>query len=72
MLVICPHCKKKHTIDAKKIPPNATKARCTSCGQSFALNIKKTGRRKETNKAGQERPYCCQKNWYFPEQGRSR
>jgi chromosome partitioning protein len=41
MLVICPHCKKKHTIDEKKIPPNATKARCTSCGQSFALNIKR-------------------------------
>ena len=42
MLVICPHCKKKHTIDEKKIPANATKARCTSCGQSFALNIKRT------------------------------
>ena len=42
MLVICPHCNKKHTIDEKKIPPNATKARCTSCGNSFALNIKRT------------------------------
>jgi chromosome partitioning protein len=41
MLVICPHCDKKHTIDAKKIPANATKARCTTCGKSFALNIKK-------------------------------
>lgn len=39
MLLICPHCKKKHTIDEKKIPTYATKARCTSCGQSFALNI---------------------------------
>jgi chromosome partitioning protein len=42
MLVICPHCKKKHKIDEKKIPANATKARCTSCGQSFALDIKRT------------------------------
>ena len=41
MLVICPHCKKKHTIDEKKIPANARKARCTSCGQSFALEIKR-------------------------------
>ena len=41
MLVICPHCKKKHQIDEKKIPANATKARCTSCGQSFALDIKR-------------------------------
>jgi chromosome partitioning protein len=41
MLVICPHCKKKHSIDEKKIPANARKARCTSCGQSFALNIKR-------------------------------
>ncbi|MBE9521216.1 MAG: zinc-ribbon domain-containing protein, partial [Proteobacteria bacterium] len=29
MLVICPHCKKKHSIDEKKIPANVTKARCT-------------------------------------------
>ena len=42
MLVICPNCKKKHTIDEKKVPANATKARCTSCGQSFALNIKRS------------------------------
>jgi len=41
MLVICPHCNKKHTIDEKKIPANATKARCTTCGKSFALNIKR-------------------------------
>ena len=41
MLVICPHCNKKHTIDEKKIPANATKARCTTCGKSFALTIKK-------------------------------
>ena len=42
MLVICPHCNKKHTIDEKKIPANATKARCTTCGKSFALNIKRS------------------------------
>ena len=41
MLVICPHCNKKHTIDEKKIPANATKARCTTCGKSFTLNIKR-------------------------------
>ena len=41
MLVICPHCNKKHTIDENKIPANATKARCTTCGKPFALNIKK-------------------------------
>ena len=41
MLVICPHCNKKHTIDEKKIPANASKARCTTCGESFALDIKK-------------------------------
>ncbi len=41
MLVICPHCNKKHTIDENKIPANATKARCTTCGKSFALNIKR-------------------------------
>ena len=39
MLVICPHCNKNHTIDEKKIPANATKARCTTCGKSFALEI---------------------------------
>ena len=42
MLVICPHCNKKHTIDEKKIPANATKARCTTCGNSFVLNIKRS------------------------------
>ena len=42
MLVICPHCNKKHTIDENKIPANATKARCTTCGKTFALNIKRS------------------------------
>ncbi|MFC1827626.1 AAA family ATPase, partial [Thermodesulfobacteriota bacterium] len=47
MLVICPHCNKKHTIDEKKIPANATKARCTTCGKSFALTIKRSVEKKE-------------------------
>ena len=47
MLVICPHCNKKHTIDEKKIPANATKARCTTCGKSFALNIKRSVEKKQ-------------------------
>ena len=47
MLVICPHCNKKHTIDEKKIPANATKARCTTCGNSFALNIPKPAAEKK-------------------------
>ena len=42
MLVICPHCNKNHTIDEKKIPANATKARCTTCGKSFVLDIKRS------------------------------
>ena len=47
MLVICPHCNKKHTIDEKKIPANATKARCTTCGKSFTLNIKRPVEKKQ-------------------------
>ena len=46
MLVICPHCNKKHTIDEQKIPANATKARCTTCGKSFALTIKRSVEKK--------------------------
>ncbi len=41
MLVICPHCKKKHSIDEKKIPANVTKARCTGCGNSFPFKSNK-------------------------------
>jgi len=51
MLVICPHCSKKHTIDEKKIPANATKARCTTCGKSFALNIKRPVEEKKQKQA---------------------
>ncbi|MDX2435379.1 MAG: AAA family ATPase, partial [Desulfobacterales bacterium] len=42
-----PHCNKKHTIDEKKIPANATKARCTTCGKSFTLNIKRPVEKKQ-------------------------
>ncbi len=39
MIVICPHCNKKHDIDEKKIPPNVKKARCNGCGQQFPLEM---------------------------------
>jgi chromosome partitioning protein len=55
MLVICPHCSKKHTIDAKKIPANATKARCTTCGKSFALNIKRPVEEKKQKPAKKDK-----------------
>jgi len=47
MLVICPHCKKKHSIDEKKIPANVTKARCTGCGNSFPFRVKKPDEKKK-------------------------
>ena len=37
MVLICPHCNKKHTVDEKKIPGNVKKARCKFCGQTFLL-----------------------------------
>lgn len=37
MVIICPHCNKKHTVDEKKIPANVKKARCKFCSQSFSL-----------------------------------
>ena len=37
MVLICPYCKKKHTVDEKKIPKNIKKARCKYCGQTFFL-----------------------------------
>jgi chromosome partitioning protein len=54
MLVICPHCKKNHSIDEKKIPANAKKARCTSCGQSFALDIKRPVKEEKKEKPVQK------------------
>lgn len=41
MLIICPHCKKQHNIDEKRIPPNVKIARCQGCGQQFPLELKK-------------------------------
>ena len=37
MLVICPHCRKHHEVDEKRIPPNVKMARCKSCGKPFPL-----------------------------------
>ncbi len=37
MIIICPHCKKEHNIDEKRIPPNVKVARCQACGQQFPL-----------------------------------
>ena len=39
MIIICPHCKKEHNIDEKRIPPNVKMARCQGCGQQFPLDI---------------------------------
>ena len=37
MVLICPHCNKRHTVDENKIPRNVKKARCKYCGQTFHL-----------------------------------
>ena len=39
MIITCPHCKKQHNIDEKRIPPNVRMARCQGCGQQFPLEI---------------------------------
>lgn len=39
MVIECPHCKKKHNIDERKIPANAKVARCKACGNRFALKL---------------------------------
>jgi chromosome partitioning protein len=54
MLVICPHCKKKHSIDEKRIPANVTKARCTGCGNSFPFKAKKTEEKKKKADKGKK------------------
>ncbi|MBU2538949.1 MAG: zinc-ribbon domain-containing protein [Proteobacteria bacterium] len=41
MIITCPHCKKDHNIDEKRIPPNVKMARCQGCGQQFPLEIPK-------------------------------
>lgn len=40
MLIICPHCKKQHNIDEKRIPPNVKMARCQGCGKQFPLEFR--------------------------------
>ncbi len=37
MLLICPHCRKHHDIDEKRIPANVKMAKCRSCGKPFKL-----------------------------------
>ncbi len=37
MLIICPSCKKPHSIDEKLIPPSVKMARCKKCGQRFPI-----------------------------------
>ena len=37
MIIVCPHCRKKHDIDEKRIPANVTMARCKGCGNRFPL-----------------------------------
>jgi chromosome partitioning protein len=37
MIIVCPHCKKKHDIDEKRLPANVAMARCKGCGNQFAL-----------------------------------
>ncbi len=37
MIIVCPHCRKKHDIDENRIPANVTMARCKGCGNQFAL-----------------------------------
>jgi chromosome partitioning protein len=39
MVIECPHCKKKHHVDVKKIPANAKMAKCKACGNRFALRL---------------------------------
>ena len=39
MIITCPHCKKQHNIDEKRIPPNIKMARCQGCGQQSPLDI---------------------------------
>jgi chromosome partitioning protein len=39
MLIICPHCKKQHNIDEKRIPPSVKMARCQGCNQQFPLEF---------------------------------
>jgi len=37
MILICPNCKKKHSVDERKIPPTAKMARCKYCEHRFPL-----------------------------------
>lgn len=39
MLIVCPHCEKKHNVDEKRIPSTVKMAKCQGCGKQFPLNI---------------------------------
>ena len=37
MIITCPHCKKEHNVDEKKVPANVKIAKCKACGNKFPL-----------------------------------
>ncbi len=39
MIIICPRCDRRHSVDEKQIPQNAKKARCKSCGNLFPISL---------------------------------
>ena len=39
MVIECPHCKKKHTLDGKKIPPTGVMGQCRACGNKFLIKL---------------------------------
>lgn len=39
MIIVCPHCQKKHNVDERRIPANVHMARCQGCGQQFPLDL---------------------------------
>jgi len=57
MIIVCPHCRKKHDIDEKRIPANVTMARCKGCGNRFPLQeaIEKPASPAPSAGGGQER-----------------
>ncbi|WP_051261297.1 AAA family ATPase [Desulfovibrio inopinatus] len=42
VIVICPHCKKRHIIEASKIPQKPTSAICKNCHRRFPLRVSET------------------------------
>ncbi|MEA2084270.1 MAG: AAA family ATPase [Thermodesulfobacteriota bacterium] len=50
MILICPHCKKRHNVDEKRIPSNVKMARCKYCDQRFPIRL----REKALEQAGEK------------------